>query len=146
MWPRGRRANIAPVRNAFVRVGAAGLAYFAAVFAAGFGLGVLRTTFLTPWVGRPIAVALELPVILGISWWVSGRILRRAPMTRAEAMAMGAVAFALLMLGEALVSTQLMGRSLPEHFALYARPTQWMGLAGQIAFALFPLARARRAP
>jgi hypothetical protein len=122
------------------------LVYFAAVFGAGFALGVLRTTLLTPLVGRPIAVALELPVILGISWWVCGRILRRAALGRAEAAAMGALAFALLMAGEAMVSTQLMGRSLPEHFALYARPTQWLGLAGQVAFALFPLIRAGKAP
>jgi hypothetical protein len=59
---------------------------------------------------------------------------------------MGALAFALLMAAETAVSMQLMGRSLPEHFALYARPAQWVGLAGQVAFALLPPTRSGEAP
>jgi hypothetical protein len=56
----------------------------------------------------------------------------------------GAVAFVLLMAAEATLSVLLSGRSLAEHFELYARPAYLLGLAGQIGFAVFPVVRAGR--
>lgn len=129
------------MRTPFVRACIAGAAYFAAVFAAGFALGVLRTTVLTPAIGRLAAVAIELPVILAIAWVACGAVLRRVALTRSEATMMGAVAFVLLMAAEAALSVLLFGRSLPEHFALYARPGHLLGLGGQLVFATFPLVR-----
>ncbi len=46
----------------------AGLFYFVIVFAAGFVLGALRVIVLLPLTGELAAVALELPIILTISW------------------------------------------------------------------------------
>lgn len=129
------------LRHALVRAFVAGAAYFAAVFAAGFALGVLRTTVLTPAIGHLAAVAIELPVILAIAWFACGALMRRMTPTRGGAVVMGAVAFVLLMAAEAALSVLLFGRSLPEHFALYARPAHLLGLAGQIAFAAFPIVR-----
>ncbi len=125
-----------------IRACIAGAAYFAAVFAAGFALGVLRTTVVTPAIGRLAAVAIELPVILAIAWVACGAVLRRVALTRSEAAMMGGAAFVLLMAAEAALSMLLFGRSLPEHFALYARPAHLLGLAGQLVFAAFPLVRA----
>ncbi len=115
-----------------------GTAYFLAVFAAGFVLGVLRTWVLLPRVGPLWAVLAELPVILGIAWLVCARILRRQPISPAEAVRMGAVAFSLLMLGEACLSILVAGRSPAEHLALYGQLPHQLGLAGQLAFAAFP--------
>lgn len=123
----------------------AAAAYFALVFAAGFVLGVIRTLWLAPAVGPLAAVAIELPVILGVAWLACGRVLRRWPLAPAQAAVMGALAFALLLGAEAALSLLLAGRSLADHLALYAQAPNLLGLAGQIAFAALPWLRAGRA-
>ncbi|EXI92322.1 MAG: hypothetical protein AW12_00681 [Candidatus Accumulibacter sp. BA-94] len=117
----------------------AGCTYFAGVFAVGFLLGVLRTLVLVPRVGETVAVLIELPVILGASWLICRRILRQASLSRAAAVVMGASAFALLMITELSISMLLANWSLAAHLALYAESAHRLGLAGQLAFALFPL-------
>jgi hypothetical protein len=121
-----------------------GTVYLAAVFAAGFVLGVLRTLVLVPLLGELGAVLVELPVILTIAWLVCTRILRRWPLSSPSALGMGAIAFLLLMGAEASLSTLLAGRSLAEHLALYSQLPHQVGLAGQLAFSLFPWIQARR--
>lgn len=121
-----------------------GTAYVAAVFAAGFVLGVLRTLVLAPLLGELAAVLVELPLILTVAWLVCTRILRRWPQSPASALGMGAIAFLLLMGAEAGLSMLLAGRSLAEHLALYSQLPHQVGLAGQLAFALFPWIQARR--
>ena len=121
-----------------------GTAYVAAVFAAGFVLGVLRTLVMVPLLGEMAAVLVELPVILAVAWLVCTRILRRWPLSPAAAVGMGAIAFLLLMGAEAGLSTMLAGRSLTEHLALYAQLPHQVGLAGQLAFAVLPRIQARR--
>ena len=120
-----------------------GLVYFLAVFAAGVVLGTLRTLVVIPRVGELGAVAIELPLILAVAWVVCGRLLRRRGLARHEAVAMGAIAFALLMLAEAGLSRLLGGRRLAEHLALYAEPAHLLGLMGQLAFAAFPVLHRR---
>lgn len=122
----------------------AGSIYFAVVFAAGFALGVLRTLVLEPALGPVAAVLVELPVMLAVAWMTCARLRRRWPLARAGALVMGGVAFALLMAAEAGVSMGLAGRSLAEHWALYGDTAHRLGLAGQVAFALFPLVQAWR--
>ena len=123
---------------------AAALAYVATVFAAGFLLGTLRVLIVAPRLGEFRAVALEAPVILLISWIVAGRVLRRWPVAagglRALA-AMGALAFALLMLAESTLATLAFGQTLPEWFAALATPAGALGLAAQIGFAAIPALR-----
>lgn len=121
-----------------------GIAYVVAVFAAGFVLGVLRTLVLAPQLGELPAVLVELPLILTIAWLVCARILRRWPLSPPSALLMGAIAFLLLMGGEAGLSTLLAGRSLTEHLALSSQLPHQVGLAGQLAFALIPWIQARR--
>lgn len=121
-----------------------GAVYFAAVFAAGFGLGVVRTLLLEPTLGAVLAVSIELPVILAIAWAICRCILAKWPMRPTGAAIMGAIAFALLLPAEAAISL-VSGRGIGEHLALYARPADQLGLAGQVVFALLPIIQARRA-
>ena len=121
-----------------------GTVYVAAVFAAGFVLGVLRTLVLVPLLGELGAVLVELPVILSIAWLACRRILRRWPLPPPSALGMGAIAFLLLMGAEAGLSTLLAGRSRAEHLALYSQLLHQVGLAGQLAFSVFPWLQARR--
>jgi hypothetical protein len=119
----------------------AGVAYFGCVFAAGFALGVLRMVLVVAPVGETVAVALELPIILAIAWigcrWLINRL--EVPSRLVSRAAMGAVAFILLMAGELSISLLLAGRSAAEHLQLYREASHMLGLAGQLAFALFPV-------
>ena len=54
---------------------------------------------------------------------------------------MGAIAFTLLLITEALLALSLGGLSLTEHLARYATLPVMLGLAGQLAFAAFPMIR-----
>jgi hypothetical protein len=115
--------------------------YFGIVFALAFVLGVLRVTLVAPQVGALAAVALEVPVILGISWAVAGWIARWWPRPPLQRLAMGAVAFALLMAAEMAMSRFLFGQTLAQFLAAIATAPGALGLAGQIAFALIPVLR-----
>jgi hypothetical protein len=76
--------------------------YVAIVFAAGFVLGTLRVLVVEPAFGPVIAVLLELPVLLVISWLVCTRIIGwfNIPATTIDCLVMGALAFGLLMIIE----------------------------------------------
>lgn len=128
----------------------AGVLYFAIVFAAGFALGALRVTFIMPLIGELPAVALELPVILFISWIVCRRLVAQfsVPARASHRAAMGALAFGLLMLAELGLSVLVFGQSGAAYLAHLQTAPGLLGLAGQIAFAFMPLGlqRQRRGP
>jgi hypothetical protein len=118
------------------------LLYVATVFAAAFILGTLRVLVLVPRLGELAAVALEVPVVLGLSWLVAGWVLRRWPLPRLdERLAMGGLAFALLMLAETVLGLTLFGRTIAEILAGMATLPGLVGLAGQIGFGLVPALR-----
>lgn len=119
----------------------AGAAYFAIVFAAGFALGTIRALLIGPAIGETAAVAVELPLMLAISWLACGWVLARIVVagTLGARLAMGGWAFGMLMAAEVGVSTLFMDRSLAQHIAHYGTAPALLGLAGQIAFASFPL-------
>ena len=117
------------------------LTYFALVFAAAFLFGALRVTLIAPQMGPLAAVALEVPLILGLSWIIAGRVLGRWPITTREAVAMGALAFALLMLAEFALAYTLFGQTPAAYAATFLTGPGALGLAGQIGFALFPALR-----
>lgn len=124
----------------------ASVAYFAIVFAAGFVFGTARALLAADVPSMRLwAVAIELPLILAVSWITCAYVVRRfaVPATVSARCAMGATAFALLLAAEAAISVALAGRTLSEHIALYAEASHLLGLAGQIVFALLPIARIR---
>lgn len=118
------------------------LLYVATVFAAAFALGALRVMLVVPRLGELAAVTLEVPVVLGLSWLVAGRVLRRWPLPRpGQRLAMGGLAFALLMLGETILGVMLFGRTPAGSLAAMATLPGLVGLAGQIGFGLIPALR-----
>lgn len=116
----------------------AGAYYFQIIFAAGFALGTIRTLALAPALGETTAVLIELPIILAAAWFVAGHMIRRFKVPGEHRLAMGAFAFTLLVLAEAVLSVFLFGRTLTQHVAHYRSVPGAMGLAGQIVFALMP--------
>ncbi len=119
----------------------AGLVYFLLVFAAGFVFGALRVTFVAPALGPFLAVLLELPLMLALSWFVCRAVIRRCAVPRdvsARAL-MGAVAFALLIAAELALAVFGFGATLSNALAAWRTPAGALGLAGQAVFAAFPL-------
>lgn len=123
---------------------AAALRYFALIFTLGFVLGAIRTLLLAPRIGPTPAVLMELPVMLAASWLVATRIVQRERFSPPKALAMGVLAFALLMAAEALIAVFLAGQSLAAWSSDLLRTPGWVGLAGQIGFGMFPLLAALR--
>lgn len=124
----------------------AALAYFGLVFAAGFVMGTIRVLLVEPYLGPAWAVALELPVMLGISavaarWIV--KVLAVEPAT-APLLRMGLLALALLVAAETALGLLAFGQSVSDQLAAYVGPRGMLTLAGQIGFGLMPLFVTRR--
>lgn len=127
---------------------AAGALYFLLVFLLGMALGTIRVLLIEPRVGTVASVVLELPFMLGASWFVCGWLIRylSVPAAVASRAAMGGLAFLLLMGAELGLSLFAVGGSAREHFVNYGQAAPLIGLLGQLAFAAFPLFRRRRRP
>lgn len=118
----------------------AAFAYTLPVFACAFVIGAIRVMLVAPATGPLLAVALEVPLVLALSWLVAGRVLRRWPLAGSQRHAMAALAFALLMLLE-LATAVAFGQTPVQFLTAMATPAGALGLAGQIGFALIPLVR-----
>jgi hypothetical protein len=123
----------------------AGSAYFALVFGIGFILGAIRVLVVAPRLGELVATLIELPIILTAAWIICERVSARflVPDRWRPRLAMGGVAFALLMLAELGLSV-LLGNSIGEHLDAYRSLHGALGLAGQMIFAMFPLVQVNR--
>lgn len=119
----------------------AGGAYCACVFAVGFALGAVRTLVLEPAIGAVAAVLTETPFILTASWIICAWIIRimNVPDKTGARLIMGAAAFIFLIAAETALGYFLFERSLAEQIAAFGQPQGAIGLAGQIAFACFPV-------
>ena len=117
----------------------AGLAYAVAVFLLGSAVGTIRILALEPEFGALDATALELPLMLGLAWLLSLSFTRRCAVSprTGDRLVMGGIAFTTMIAAEFGVGA-LLGR-LPD----FGQTAALLGLAGQIAFALFPLLQAR---
>jgi hypothetical protein len=122
----------------------AGATYFAIVYFFGFMLGTVRVLLLAPRIGEVSAVLLETPIVLAASWiacrWCTGRFV--VPHEAGPRLAMGGVAFALLIVGEVGVSMLAFGRSWGDTVAATLSPSGLIGLSAQAIFALLPLVQA----
>ena len=118
----------------------AAVAYFAVAFAAGFVLGAIREIVVVPRLGGLAAVAIEVPVMLAISWIAAGAIVRRfaVPADAAPRLVMGGLAFVLLQAAEVALASAL-GTSPMAYVAALATPRGALGLAAQVVFAFIPL-------
>jgi len=121
------------------RILLAAAAYWAAVFLAGFVLGTLRVLFVAPRLGETPAVLVEMPLMLAASWVVARCIVSRAGATaRPDAIAIGALAFALLLASELVLAAILFGRTPGQWLAALFVMPGLLGLAGQLVFAAMP--------
>ena len=109
----------------------AGALYFAVVYGIGFALGTVRVLLLQQLVGEMTAVLLETPIMLLASWIAASWICIKfaVPPNWAARIAMGAVAFSLLMLGELAVSRLVFGRSFELTLAAYRSSSAILGLS-----------------
>lgn len=123
------------------RVVAAASLYVALVFAAGFVLGTLRVLVMAPALGEVLSVMAEIPVMLALSWLAARRVVARLdiPARVGPRLAMGVLAFLLLMLAELALGLGGFGQSVADYVAALARPAGLLGLAGQAVFGLMPL-------
>lgn len=121
----------------------AGSVYFAVMFALGFALGTIRVVLLAPRLGAMTATLIELPVMLAASWFVCRWAVARwrVPWRPGARLAMGALAFALLIAAEIGLGILGFGRSAEAQIAAMLSPEGLAGIGGQLLFALFPLVR-----
>ena len=110
-----------------MRAAAAGLLYFAIVFAAGAMLGAARMFVVEPGLGAMAAVLIELPLMVAVSWCICRWLFAR-------------LAFILLMVAELALTLFALEGTVASHLAAYRTPAALVGLAGQLAFAVMPLA------
>lgn len=118
----------------------AGIAYTLCVFAFAFVVGTIRVTLVAPRLGTLLAVVLEAPIVLAMSWRVSRWCIRRFNVSYdpgARAL-MGTVAFLILMLLELGVSVLAFGETLDHYFSKFATAPGVVGLAMQLCFATIP--------
>ena len=123
----------------------AGIAYTLAVFAFAFAVGTIRVLVVAPRLGPLLAVILEAPVVLAVSWRVSLWCTRRFNVSydsRARVL-MGTVAFSFLMVLELGVSVLAFDETPAHYFAKYASTPGVIGLAMQVCFATIPWIQSR---
>jgi hypothetical protein len=102
-----------------LRAAAAGVAYFAIAFGAGFALAFIRIPILEPRLGARWAELVELPVMLVVITLAAGWVVRRfaiAPRWPDRAV-LGAVALALMLAAEFGLVLSLRGMTIGEYFA-----------------------------
>lgn len=124
----------------------AGLLYCAVVFVAGIVLGMVRNRWVAPLSGEMVAVWLEAPIMLAISWSASAWVVERLEVSESfvDRMLVGGVALAVLICAEAVLAVIGNGRSLSDYLFNYGHSGLLLGLLAQLGFAVFPILRRRR--
>ena len=123
-----------------MRVVAAGVVYFLAVFGAGFVLGPIRVLWLVPRVGVRTAELLEMPIMLLVIVLTARWIARRfaVPSATATRFGMGLVALALLLTAEFMLVLWLQGMTVREYLAARDPVSGAVYLAMLSVFAAMP--------
>ena len=127
--------------NPIVRATGAGAVYLAIVFLWAFALGTVRVLVVAPRLGELVAVLIETPLVLGASWFACRWTVRRlavGPEVTVR-LAMGAVAFVLLMILEFALSGLVFGQPASAWLEGFRTTPGAIGLAAQIAFGFVPL-------
>ena len=119
----------------------AGIVYFVIVYAAGFALGVTREAIIAPLVGRVAAVLVEAPLMIAAMTIAAKAVCRRmaVPSDNSSRVSMGAVAFGLLTLAEAVFAKILRGLDLGQWFASFNTAEGFISLLLFVLFAAMPM-------
>jgi hypothetical protein len=120
--------------------------YWLLAFAAGFVLGALRVMLVEPMLAKwlegfapLVAVAIEAPIMLTVSWVAAAWVLGRRPAwTPVETLGMGGLAWLLLQLAE-LGLALVMGLSTAAYFEKLTTLAGVLGVVIQLLFAFVPL-------
>jgi len=142
-WPSisGRSGDGAHQGGILNRIILPAITYALTVFAMGFLFGAIRVLLVAPQTGEVGAVLIEVPIMVLVSFLFARRTIRRwqVPAELQVRLAVGAMAFAVLMACEVLLSLTLFGNTLSLYFAQYTQPQAWLGLAAQLVFAVMPV-------
>jgi hypothetical protein len=124
----------------------AALATVALAMLAGTLLGIARTLWLQPAVGRELAIALETPVMLAFGAVVVRRAVSRFGVADAAGprLATGALILLLLVAAEDALNRVLRGGSVLGYWAHYSTTARLLTAAGLVGYALLPLLVGRR--
>jgi hypothetical protein len=97
----------------------AGTLYFALVFGTGFVLGAIRTLWMVPRLGTPMAELMEAPFMLAVTILAALWIVRRlaVPSVPSRRLGMGLVALGLMLVAEFGFVLWLRGLSIKEYLA-----------------------------
>jgi hypothetical protein len=123
--------------------------YAAIVFAFGFALGAVRTLFVTPVTGEFVAVLIEIPVMLVLSWIVAARIFPGRGLAPGQGIEIGLTSFLLLQMAESLLFGAFGPYTYVDNVLYYLgdlSPARLAGLIGQILFAAIPFIQIARSP
>jgi hypothetical protein len=123
----------------------AGIAYMLGTFVFAFLFGAIRVTLIAPRFGDVVAVLLEAPIVLAVSWRLSLWCVRRFNVSRdgRTRALMGTVAFSALMLLELGFAVFAFGEPIDDYFANFALTAGMIGLATQVCFATIPWIQSR---
>jgi hypothetical protein len=118
----------------------ASLAYFVIVFTFAFILGTVRVLVVAPRLGELVAVILEVPLVIFVSYLAARFCTARfaVPANKGPRLVMGLAAFALLMAVEFILSVLMFGRPPSAFLTGFTHLPGQIGLAGQIVFGLMP--------
>ena len=124
----------------------AGLLYFVGVFATGFAFGAIRLMLLVPTLGETVAVLVETPFILGVSWLLCARAIGKFAVSVhfEPRLVMGVVALVCLLLAEFALWVGMFGNPAETFLPRYQTLAGMIGLLGQLLYAAFPLLQAWR--
>ncbi|MDK9697171.1 MAG: hypothetical protein OEL76_12325 [Siculibacillus sp.] len=113
--------------------------WFAVTFAVAFGLGAVRQTLVAPRFGALAAVAIEVPILLVVSWVVARWAVRRFAVSDrpTSRLAMGGLAFTMLQASE-LALASAFGTPPSTYLAAVLTAPGALGFAAQVAFAFMP--------
>ena len=135
--------NPAPLEKQNIFCGALFVAfvYAMAVFVFGFLLGSLRMILMILGLSELIAVLIELPVMLFISWRLCKSLIHQQDvfLSKGWRLFLGVCALLFLLTAEFLLAHFAFGASFVDHLQAYQKRPAELGLIAQIVFGLFPL-------
>jgi uncharacterized membrane protein len=119
----------------------AGVIYFGIAFTAAFILGAIRQLLVMPLIGPMVGTALELPLMLAVSWLAARAVVERLqiPVSIMPRLVMGIVAFILLQAAELALGYVMLGMDVSGYVASLTTPHGILGFVGQLAFGVMPL-------
>jgi len=118
----------------------AGLSYFLIVMGTGFLLGVIRVSFVVPFIGERLAELAEMPIMALVIYFSAGFVLRRFPEVAfpPRALAAGFLALALSVVVELSLAILLQERTLAEFIASRDKLSGSVYMSLLLVFAVMP--------